>query len=417
MNLGLLKNRNFLFFILGNGISLIGDDFLAVGLSLYVLSLTGSASQFATVLAVSMLPTVFLSPITGPIIDRINRKFILILNNMLRGAIMIAAFIYLSFCKANLMEIYIVSFIFGICTSFYQPAAMTIIPSILEEKDLVHGNLMSSIVNQICNVTAPIVAAYVYTFFGLKAICLVDGISFIVMGLIILSIKIKPKQDKKEKKIFKSIADGFRLYKDKEVLSISLNALLTHMLIVPVFSIGFPYIIKSIFQGNDINYGTIQTICTIGTLLTFISVPFINKRYNNLQALNVTMCGMLGAISILFTLNIKKLFNFMTTSNLGMIIYLSIIGFMFYFFFSTYLVFYTSFVQKKVMSEYLGRFYALLEMLIAIGGVIGSKLYGFVFDINFSFYPILIACIGMIIKLLLNLMITVDKKISVKAEV
>jgi len=401
---------------LGNGISLIGDDFLAVGLSLYVLSLTGSASQFATVLAISMLPTIFLSPITGPIIDRINRKFILILNNMLRGAIMIAAFIYLLFNKANLVEIYIVSFIFGICTSFYQPAAMTVIPSILEEKDLVHGNLMNSIFDQICNVMAPIAAAYVYTFFGLKAICLVDGISFIVMGLIILSIKIKPKQDKNERKIFTSIADGFRLYKDKEVLSISLNAMLTHMLIIPIFSIGFPYLVKTIFKGNDINFGTIQTICTIGTFLTFISVPILNKRFNDLKALNITMYGMLGSISILFALNIIGFFNFITTSTLGMIIYLSIIGFLFYFSFATYGVFYTSFVQKKVMSEYLGRFYALLEMLIAIGGVIGSKLYGFIFDIDFAFYPVLIGCIGMIIKLLLNFMITENKKISVNTE-
>ncbi|HPU41416.1 MAG TPA: hypothetical protein PKY26_03285, partial [Acetivibrio clariflavus] len=72
--------------------------------------------------------------------------------------------------------------------------------------------------------------------------------------------------------------------------------------------------------------------------------------------------------------------------------------------------------KKKVMSEYLGRFYALLELLIAIGGVIGSKLYGFIFDIDFAFYTVLIGCIGMIIKLLLNFMITENKKISVNTE-
>lgn len=416
LNLSLLKNRNYSFFILGNAISLIGDDFLAIGLSLYVLSLTGSASQFATVLIAAMLPTIFLSPITGSIIDRIDRKFVLVFTNLLRGAIMIAGFIYLSFCSANLMELYIVSFIFGVCNSFYAPASMTVIPSILEEKDLVHGNLMSSIFNQICNVMAPIVAAYVYAFFGLKAVCLVDGVSFLVMGFIILSIKIKSGQVKNERKIFKSIADGFRLYKDKELLSISLNGMLTHMLIIPIFSIGFPYFVKTIFKGNDINFGTVQTICTIGTLFTFISVPFITKRFADLKALNITMYGMLGSISILFLLNISGVFNFMSISNLGMIIYLSIVGFLFYFSFSTYLVFYTSFIQKKVMTEYLGRFYALLEMLIAIGGVVGSKLYGFVFDIDYAFYPILIACIGMIIKLLLNLMITPDKKLGVSSK-
>ena len=64
-----LFTRNFTFLILGQVSSLIGNYTLKFALSMYVLEQTGSASIFATLLAVAMLPTILLSPFGGILAD------------------------------------------------------------------------------------------------------------------------------------------------------------------------------------------------------------------------------------------------------------------------------------------------------------------------------------------------------------
>ena len=73
-----LFHRNFSLMIIGQIISLFGNAILRFALSMYVLDLTGSAAAFGTILAVSMIPTVLLSPVGGIIADRINRRNIMV---------------------------------------------------------------------------------------------------------------------------------------------------------------------------------------------------------------------------------------------------------------------------------------------------------------------------------------------------
>ena len=73
-----LFTRNFTLLIFGQISSLIGNFSLKFALSMYILEQTGSASVFAGLLAISMLPTVLLSPLGGILADRANRRNIMV---------------------------------------------------------------------------------------------------------------------------------------------------------------------------------------------------------------------------------------------------------------------------------------------------------------------------------------------------
>ena len=80
-----LFTRNFALLILGQISSLIGNLTLKFALSMYVLEQTGSASIFAGLLALSMLPTILLSPFGGILADRANRHKIMVALDALSG--------------------------------------------------------------------------------------------------------------------------------------------------------------------------------------------------------------------------------------------------------------------------------------------------------------------------------------------
>ena len=74
-----LFHKNFSLLIAGQASSLFGNCILDFALSMYVLEITGSATIFASFLAVAMLPTIFLSPLGGVIADRANKRNIMVI--------------------------------------------------------------------------------------------------------------------------------------------------------------------------------------------------------------------------------------------------------------------------------------------------------------------------------------------------
>src|SRR4051812_26614720 len=82
MNLKLFRQKNFTLLIAGKLISLLGSNILQFALSLYVLSITGSATIFASMLSILILPRLLLSPIAGVFGDWFDRKKVIILLDL-----------------------------------------------------------------------------------------------------------------------------------------------------------------------------------------------------------------------------------------------------------------------------------------------------------------------------------------------
>ena len=123
MKLNLLKNRNFALLMAGKAVSLLGSDMQQFALSLYVLSITGSATIFASMLAISILPRLILSPIAGVFGDWFDRKRSIVtmdmVNSMLIGSY--AVYFYLS-GELSIFSIYLLVILLEITEIFFGAA-------------------------------------------------------------------------------------------------------------------------------------------------------------------------------------------------------------------------------------------------------------------------------------------------------
>ncbi len=91
-----LFTRNFTLLILGQVSSLFGNITLRFALSMHVLEVTGSATLFATLLAIATVPTIVLSPFGGILADRANRRNIMVALDLLSGLTMLLAVLFFS---------------------------------------------------------------------------------------------------------------------------------------------------------------------------------------------------------------------------------------------------------------------------------------------------------------------------------
>src|SRR5438552_18059005 len=86
----LRTNRNFRLLYIGQAISQLGDWFNAVAVFALLLDLTGSATAVAWMMIVQFLPMAVVGPIAGVIVDRVDRRRLMIVTDVLRGCLILA---------------------------------------------------------------------------------------------------------------------------------------------------------------------------------------------------------------------------------------------------------------------------------------------------------------------------------------
>ena len=145
-----LFTRNFTFLILGQISSLLGNYTLKFALSMYVLEQSGSASVFAGLLALAMVPTIVLSPFGGILADRANRRNIMAALDALSGLSVLLAGFFISSAQ-NIFVVGALLIVLSVLSAFESPTVQACIPQMLSGDNILKGN---AIVNQVASIAS-----------------------------------------------------------------------------------------------------------------------------------------------------------------------------------------------------------------------------------------------------------------------
>lgn len=166
MDLTLLKNKDYSLLMIGKLVSLLGSNMLQFALSLYVLSLTGSALIYASMLSISILPRLLLSPIAGVFGDWFNRKKAIVFLDFINGTLIATfALIFLLNGGLSLLLIYAFVILLEIIEIFFGAAMAAVIPSMVKKDQLFAANSLQSLVlnfGQLLAYFAPNVIPFIF---------------------------------------------------------------------------------------------------------------------------------------------------------------------------------------------------------------------------------------------------------------
>lgn len=273
MKLEILKNRNFTLLMLGKATSLLGSDMQQFALSLYVLSVTGSATIFASMLAISILPRLLFSPVAGVFGDWFDRKKSIVgldlLNSLLIGAF---AVYYMVHGSLSIPSIYVLVMLLETTEIFFGSAMAAVVPSMVPQEKLFDANALRSMLMSLCTIIAPLLAGVLYGNLGLLGVLLINAVSFFLSAVSEMFIVI-PAYHKKPEKINlgnfrKDLLEGWKLVKSHAVVRniIGLGMILNFCL-GSLFSVGLLYIIRETLQGSDLQYGFFASALSFAMLI------------------------------------------------------------------------------------------------------------------------------------------------------
>ena len=131
-----LRNRPFLALWLAQLLTQVGGNMVLFGLTVRVFSLTGSTSAVSLLILTFLVPAVLLSAVAGVYVDRLDRRLILIVTNLLRAVM----FGLLFFIGDNLILILVLNSMVSTVTTFFAPAEAAMIPILVKRGQLLAAN-------------------------------------------------------------------------------------------------------------------------------------------------------------------------------------------------------------------------------------------------------------------------------------
>lgn len=240
--------RNFVLLLLGQIFSLLGNGALRFALSMYVLEKTGSAAVFGTLLAVSMVPTVLLTPFGGVLADRVNRRRVMVGLDLTSGTAVLLAAAAFADCRGIAVTAALLM-VLSVLGAFESPTVQACVPQMLSGENVLRGNAAVNQAAALSGLVTPFLGSLLYTAFGVRPVLAGAGACFLLTALLERFIRLPdlPARRQRLGEILREDLIGsarFLSGERPEVLRLLLFAAFLNLFSTGAAIVGLPYLIR-----------------------------------------------------------------------------------------------------------------------------------------------------------------------------
>lgn len=275
-----LENKTFAKLYMAQTISLLGDAFSWVGLALlaYQIDAANSPIILATALTLRVTAFIIFSPFAGVLADKVQRKKILYVTHFTRMALVCC----LPFITSA-WQIYVLVFLLNVFNAFFTPTYRAIIPQIIENKYYREAIGLSTATFQLLGILGPALAGIVAVWFGARQIFFLDAISFVIAGILILTISAKDLQQgvtdlaKQSSSTWNDVLKGIRLLFGNKILQFALSIEFVSAIAGAMILVNTISHIKNDLMLDDKYYGWAMATFGIGAAISAFILGSLDK--------------------------------------------------------------------------------------------------------------------------------------------
>jgi len=280
----LWRNGDFLRLWSGQTISQFGSQISGLALPLLaILVLDASAFEVAALGVAEFLPFILFSLPAGAWVDRLRRRPILIVADWGRAVALASVPVAYVLDSLTITQLYIVGFVVGVFTVFFDVAYQSYLPSLVAREELTDANGKLEVSRSAAQTAGPGVAGVLIGVLTAPYAVLVDAISFLLSALFLSSIRlgesIESAANGKREPLRTEIADGLRFVLRHPIMRPSLvYVALVNFFSNVVFSVYLVYAVRDL-DLSPTAIGLIGSIGNVGLLVGAIIAPRLGTRF------------------------------------------------------------------------------------------------------------------------------------------
>jgi MFS family permease len=324
----ILKNYNFRLLWIGQGTSLLGDQFFMIALPWLVLKLTGSSLALGTVLAMIGVPRAVFMLVGGAATDRFSPRLIMLLSDILRLLLTALLVVMLLTSGVQLWMLYVLSLLFGVISGFFIPASGAMLPLLVRPEELAVSNSIYQGTAMLSGFLGPVLAGGLITLFarpdtaagtveltGIAAALAFDAFTFLVSVLTLFLMhweEIEKPRASSPANMLASIQEGVGyLWADGLLRTLFILMVAANFLFVGPVIVGIPMIADLRLAGSAAAYGTIMGAYgggnLVGILLSSRMIQLLNRRMGTFMvavilsfAVGLALLGVVSSTALAF---------------------------------------------------------------------------------------------------------------------
>lgn len=278
-----LWNKNYILLLQGNAVSAIGDVLYSVAIGYWVYEQTGSSALMGIMSSIAMFVTMFVSPFSGTIVDKSDRKMLIVGMDALRGIIMLVVGVLALTNNLSVPIVLIAVFLAAMCSVFFTPSVSTTLIDIIPHDEVVRGQSVQSGITAFINLVGKALSGAIVAFVGVPLIITLNGVSYLISAFTEMFIDV-PKTKKQGEKVtlygilkdFKVAAIGFL---QNRFLKIFIPcAMLLNLLGSGASSLMLPFVLEKGFTVEM--YGYLMSVETAASLICvfLLGIFKMNKK-------------------------------------------------------------------------------------------------------------------------------------------
>lgn len=302
----IFQNRNFLLLWLAQAFSQVGQNALILGLLVLVENLTHSPTQLSFATLSLVLPAVIFGLLAGVVIDRLNKKTVMVATNILRALVSLS---YLAL-NGTVFLIHVASFTFATVGQFFAPAEASAIPLLVKREQLITANSLFNLTLNVSQLLGLVILApLLIKIVGVTGFFIVLALLFSIAALCVSALPSEKKALVGEisttesqamvRSVWADLLEGARILRSDSLASLAMLYLTLMASLIPLLAVIGPIYATNVLRTSAEDMVYLFAPAGVGMFMTTLVLGRLVARFGKLRLMHAALLAMGVTLALL----------------------------------------------------------------------------------------------------------------------
>ena len=272
-----LRHRNYRLFWMGNSVSLIGSWMQTMALGWLIYRLTNSPFLLGFIGFANAIPILFITPIGGVIVDRMNKRSVLIVTQTIT---MLLAFLLAALTlwgHITALQIFLITLLTGAVAAIDAPARQSFIIELVGKDDLMNAIALNSMSFNTARILGPGIAGFVVYWIHESGCFFINALSFLAVLIGLFAINLPPfSMPSHQESFWQNMMTGIRYIQHNKIIKGLLALVAVPSLLTLSYAQLMPVFVRDVYQQDAKAMGILLSSIGVGAVMGALMIAKIS---------------------------------------------------------------------------------------------------------------------------------------------